>query len=58
METPQKAPFLLLDDKVVFDPEKVARFANYCATHGVNLKKTQVLDLCERCLSAARVQLN
>jgi len=57
-DDPERAGFLLLDDKVVFDPDKVAKFATYCETNGVKLKKTQILDMCARCLQAARVQLN
>lgn len=58
MESVNKAPFLLLEDKVVFDPAKIDKFASFCAAKGVSLKKTQVLDMCENCLKVARVQLN
>lgn len=57
-ESPQQAAYLLLQDEVIFDGAKVAKFASFCASNGVALQRTQIMDVCERCLGAARTRLN
>jgi hypothetical protein len=53
-----KAGYLVIDDRVVFETDKIAKFLYFCETKGLHLKARGILDLCENCLRGARITMN
>lgn len=57
-ERGQHVGYLVLDDTVVFDRDKIAKFLYFCETQGLHAKNNDILDLCEDCLLKARIGMN
>ena len=52
------AGYLAMDDQVLFDSSKIAKFLYYCAQKGLRLKNHDILELCEGCMRSARIDMN
>jgi hypothetical protein len=57
-ESNSSTGYLVLDDQVLFDTTKIAKFLYFCASRGVKVKNSDMIDLCENCLRSARVGMN
>jgi hypothetical protein len=57
-ENNSKTGYLVMDDRVVFDPAKLLKFLYFCETKGFHAKNRGFFDVCENCLRGARVELN
>lgn len=57
-EKNSKTGYLVMDNQVLFDSSKIAKFLYFCATKGLRLKNRDILDLCESCLRNARIDMN
>ena len=57
-EKNSKTGYLVMDNQVLFDSSKIAKFLYFCATKGLRLKNHDILDLCESCLRNARIDMN
>ena len=53
-----KTGYLVIDNSVLFDTGKIAKFLYFCESKGLHLKGKGVLDLCENCLRGARITMN
>lgn len=50
-----KAGYLVVDEDVEFNTDKIAKFLYYCEQKGIKTKSRGVLDICHDCLRGARV---
>lgn len=57
-ENNTKTGYLAIDESVLFDSAKIAKFLYFCATRGLRVKNHDILDLCPGCMITARIELN